>query len=67
MGAMLTVSPARCDEPSRLPRIHRDPSDRMPTAQARVDGLALVTRDRAIRAHGAEGAAVFPPPPEPVP
>jgi PIN domain nuclease of toxin-antitoxin system len=64
---LLPISPAHCVELSRLPRIHRDPFDRMLIAQARVEGLALVTRDHAIRACGAEGAVVFPPPPETVP
>lgn len=32
----------------RLPLIHRDPFDRMLVAQARSEGLALVTRDKAL-------------------
>ena len=31
-----------------LPPIHRDPFDRMLVAQAKADGLTLVTRDRQI-------------------
>ncbi len=31
-----------------LPRVHRDPFDRMLVAQAIVDGLVIVTRDPAI-------------------
>jgi PIN domain nuclease of toxin-antitoxin system len=33
----------------RLPPIHRDPFDRMLVAQARCDGLTLVTRDATIQ------------------
>jgi len=32
-----------------LPLHHRDPFDRMLVAQARVEGLTLVSRDRALR------------------
>jgi PIN domain nuclease of toxin-antitoxin system len=32
----------------RLPLIHRDPFDRMLVAQARSEGLTLVTRDEAL-------------------
>jgi PIN domain nuclease of toxin-antitoxin system len=35
----------------RLPLHHRDPFDRMLVAQARTEGLSLVTRDRDIRAY----------------
>jgi PIN domain nuclease of toxin-antitoxin system len=34
---------------ARLPLIHRDPFDRMLVAQARCEGLTLVTRDPDIR------------------
>lgn len=34
-----------------LPLIHRDPFDRMLIAQARSEGLTLVTRDRALHAY----------------
>jgi PIN domain nuclease of toxin-antitoxin system len=33
----------------KLPKIHRDPFDRMLIAQAKVEGLTLVTRDENIR------------------
>ena len=36
-------------------RPHRDPADRMFMAVARLKNLALVTRDKAILAYGAEG------------
>jgi PIN domain nuclease of toxin-antitoxin system len=32
-----------------LPSYHRDPFDRMLVAQAKAEGLSLVTRDRALR------------------
>lgn len=32
-----------------LPLLHRDPFDRMLVAQARIEGLSLVSRDPAIR------------------
>jgi PIN domain nuclease of toxin-antitoxin system len=35
-----------------LPRHHDDPFDRMLIAQARLEGLAIVTRDPAFRAYG---------------
>lgn len=35
-----------------LPRHHDDPFDRMLIAQARIEGLTIVTRDPAFRAYG---------------
>ena len=35
-----------------LPLRHRDPFDRMMIAQALVDGLTIVTRDRQFQAYG---------------
>ena len=35
----------------RLPTLHRNPFDRMLVAQASVDGLTLVTRDRNVMAY----------------
>lgn len=34
-----------------LPEVHRDPFDRLLIAQARVEGLLVVTRDTALRAY----------------
>ncbi|MEJ7782356.1 MAG: type II toxin-antitoxin system VapC family toxin [Solirubrobacteraceae bacterium] len=34
-----------------LPLLHRDPFDRMLVAQARYEGLTLVTRDAQVRAY----------------
>jgi PIN domain nuclease of toxin-antitoxin system len=36
-----------------LPRHHEDPFDRMLIAQARIEGLTIITRDPAFRAYGA--------------
>jgi len=40
-----------------LPDVHRDPFDRILAAQAKVEGLTLVTRDARL---GQYGAAVMP-------
>lgn len=45
---LLPISPAHCQDLSRLPPIHRDPFDRMLIAQARTEVLALLTRDAKI-------------------
>ena len=38
----------------RLPLIHRDPFDRILVAQAKSEGITLVTRDRNILRYGAD-------------
>ena len=53
---LLTVLPDHCKALITLPQRHRDPFDRMLIAQARVEQLALLTRDRAIIDYGPEGA-----------
>jgi len=55
---LLPVLPDHCKALVALPRVHRDPFDRMLIAQARAEHLALLTRDRAISAYGAAGADV---------
>lgn len=40
------------DEVRALPPHHRDPFDRMLVAQARLEGLTLVSRDPAFAAYG---------------
>jgi PIN domain nuclease of toxin-antitoxin system len=35
-----------------LPRLHADPFDRMLVAQAQLDGLSLMTRDRRLEGYG---------------
>jgi PIN domain nuclease of toxin-antitoxin system len=48
-GTMLAVTAAHGIEAGFLPRHHLDPFDRMLIAQARVEGLTLVTADPAVR------------------
>ena len=55
---LLPVLPDHCKALVALPRLHRDPFDRMLIAQARTEHLALLTRDQAIIAYGAAGAEV---------
>ena len=43
---------------SRLPLIHRDPFDRMLVAQARCEGLTLVTRDSDIQKYEVDTLAI---------
>ncbi|MGW6200649.1 type II toxin-antitoxin system VapC family toxin [Kribbella sp. NPDC055110] len=45
----LPIRMAHGDLAGRLPAIHRDPFDRMLVAQALVEKLTLVTRDRFIQ------------------
>jgi PIN domain nuclease of toxin-antitoxin system len=44
--AKLEITFAHVEALSELPRHHSDPFDRMLIAQARLEGLTLVTRDR---------------------
>jgi PIN domain nuclease of toxin-antitoxin system len=41
---------------TKLPQHHRDPFDRMLVAQAQVEGLPLLTRDRTMSAYGEQAA-----------
>jgi PIN domain nuclease of toxin-antitoxin system len=45
---ILPILPGHGIAVARLPRHHNDPFDRMLISQALVEGLTLVTRDRAI-------------------
>lgn len=45
----LDVTVEHAIEAGRLPMHHRDPFDRMLVAQARVEGLTLVTRDAHVQ------------------
>ncbi len=49
--AELDVTGRHTIEAARLPPLHRDPFDRVLVAQARLEGLTLVTRDAAVRAY----------------
>lgn len=44
----LPMRGAHCEMAAVLPRHHKDPFDRLLIAQARVEGLILVTHDEAI-------------------
>ena len=45
---MLSIHPAHAIAAGGLPTLHGDPFDRMLIAQARVEGLTLVSDDAAI-------------------
>lgn len=49
--AELPVTFAHAVEAARLPPHHADPFDRMLIAQARIEGLTVVTRDAAFTAY----------------
>jgi len=53
---VLGIGPRHCETLLGLPGIHKDPFDRMLIAQARTDGLLLITRDSQIIAYGKAGA-----------
>ncbi len=64
---LLPLIPSHCLELIGLPQIHRDPFDRMLIAQARVEGLIMITRDSKIFDYGSAGATLaFVEPPDPV-
>lgn len=48
----LDITPAHADTAGSLPLHHADPFDRLLIAQARMEGLVLVTQDRQILAYG---------------
>ena len=48
----LFINLAHASAAGSLPRHHDDPFDRMLVAQAQVEGLTLVTRDRALAPYG---------------
>jgi PIN domain nuclease of toxin-antitoxin system len=49
---LLPISPAHAWLAGALPQHHRDPFDRMLIAQAQVEGLTIVTRDRRFEPYG---------------
>ncbi len=49
--ATLPISSEHASRTGELPLVHRDPFDRMLVAQAQVEDLTLVTRDRTIRTY----------------
>lgn len=48
----LPVTIAHADEGHRLPALHRDPFDRLLVAQARLEGLTIVTADEVLSLYG---------------
>jgi len=50
--ALLPIGCEHLGEVSRLPFHHRDPFDRILIAQAKVEQLTLVSRDKAFDAYG---------------
>jgi PIN domain nuclease of toxin-antitoxin system len=47
----LPVVADHAEAAGRLPSLHRDPFDRMLVAQAQVEGLTIVSRDRQLAAY----------------
>ena len=50
--AELTITFAHAGEAAALPPVHSDPFDRMLVAQARIEQLELITRDRRLLEYG---------------
>jgi PIN domain nuclease of toxin-antitoxin system len=48
----LSITVAHTMLAGKLPALHKDPFDRMLVAQATLEGLTLVTRDRALVEYG---------------
>ncbi|MBI3183003.1 MAG: type II toxin-antitoxin system VapC family toxin [Myxococcales bacterium] len=48
----LAITMAHAEAAGALPPLHRDPFDRMLIAQARLEGLTLVTHDRSFEPYG---------------
>jgi PIN domain nuclease of toxin-antitoxin system len=51
-AAMLSITARHADATASLPLHHRDPFDRLLIAQAKLEGCAIVTKDRAFAAYG---------------
>jgi PIN domain nuclease of toxin-antitoxin system len=49
---LVPIRPDHCKALVKLPRHHGDPFDRMLVAQARCEGVPLLTRDRSIATYG---------------
>jgi PIN domain nuclease of toxin-antitoxin system len=48
----LPIQSAHALDVARLPKLHKDPFDRILIAQARMEHMVLVTADEAIRQYG---------------
>ena len=53
-SSSLPIAARHAREAARLPPLHRDPFDRMIVAQARLEGLSVITADPKIADYGAE-------------
>jgi PIN domain nuclease of toxin-antitoxin system len=51
---LLPITAGHADLVAALPMHHRDPFDRLLVAQARIEGLALVSDDERLRRYGVE-------------
>ena len=49
--SLLSITPAHCATLLTLPLHHRDPFDRILVAQAKTEGMTLVTDDGKLRAY----------------
>jgi PIN domain nuclease of toxin-antitoxin system len=49
---MLTITASHANATGELPLHHSDPFDRLLIAQAKLEGCAILTRDRAFGAYG---------------
>jgi PIN domain nuclease of toxin-antitoxin system len=49
---LLPIRPEHCAALITLPKLHRDPFDRMLIAQARAEDMPLLTRDKNITDYG---------------
>ena len=49
----VAITARHAREAARLPSLHRDPFDRMIVAQARIEGLTVLTADSKIADYGA--------------
>jgi PIN domain nuclease of toxin-antitoxin system len=47
----LPIEAAHAIEAATLPRLHRDPFDRMIVAQSRLTGIPIMTNDRLVKAY----------------
>jgi PIN domain nuclease of toxin-antitoxin system len=50
----LPITFSHAESAAALPLHHRDPFDRLLVAQAKLEGLTLVTHDRQLEAYGGE-------------
>jgi PIN domain nuclease of toxin-antitoxin system len=53
---LLPIQPEHCTALITLPKLRRDPFDRMLIAQARAEDMPVLTRDKAIIAYRRHGA-----------